>query len=219
MLSDINFHRPSPGSRARRFYTIATVLVLTGAGLAACGTTGLPVLARSADAAMPAVAAPQPPQVLVVAPPPDATVAVLAYADKIRTLQGTELQQEIARLGEAPTPDDQLRLAVALIQTRQLYDLVRAQDLLQRVLSNPGSDARPLHPLARLLAARFTEQRRAEDQLDRQGQQLRDALRRLDQTNDKLEALKEIERSLTPRPATPAPAAAASRSRNRPATP
>ncbi|MES2512031.1 MAG: hypothetical protein V4625_19060 [Pseudomonadota bacterium] len=219
MLSDIKFHR-FRASQARRFHVFSAALVMASAGLTACGTTGLPIVAYRAEAAaVPAVAAPQPPQVLVVAPPPDATVTVLAYADKIRTLQGADLQQEIARLGDAPTPEDQLRLAVALIQTRQLYDLVRAQDLLQRVLANAGSDARPLHPLARLLAARFTEQRRAEDQLDRQGQQLRDALRRLDQTNDKLEALKEIERSLTPRAATPAPAAAASRSRNRPATP
>lgn len=153
----------------------------------------------------------------VAATPPqpasDTLTPVLAYADRIRTLPGTELAQEITRLGDAPTPDEQMRLAMALIQTRQLYDLVRAQDLLQRVLANGSAEARTLHPLARLLAARYAEQRRIEDQLDRQGQQLRETQRRLDQTNDKLEALREIERSLTPRPGASAPAASRSRAR------
>ncbi len=167
---------------------------------------------------MPLPVALPPPEIQSPAPQPrtpDPATALLSYADRVRPLQGQELAQEITRLGEPATAEDQLRLAIALIQTRQLYDLVRAQDLLQRVLANPGSQA--LHPLARLLAARFAEQRRIEDQLDRQGLQLRDAQRRLDQTNDKLEALKEIERSLTPRPGASAPAA--SRNRSRSATP
>ena len=146
-------------------------------------------------------AAPPPP------PPPDATAPVLAYADRIRSLQGAELVQEIVRSGDPQTPADQLRLAMALSQTRQLHDLVRAQDFLQRVLANGGEQARPLHPLARLLAARLAEQRRVEDLLDRQNQQVKDLQRRLEQTQDKLDALKEIERSLSSRPAAaPAPA-------------
>lgn len=154
---------------------------------------------------------------MAVTPPPpfapDRLTPVLAYADRIRNLTGNELAQEISRLSEAATPDDQLRLAMALIQTRQLYDLVRGQDLLQRVLANGSAEARVLHPLARLLATRYAEQRRVEDQLDRQGQQLRETQRRLDQTSDRLEALKEIERSLTPRPGSTAPAAARGRAR------
>ncbi len=203
---------------ARTLRTTVTAL-LAGCCLAACGTAGGPPAAPSQAAPSPANPAPVAP-VIVIAPAASASdplAPVLAYADRIRNLQGNELAQEITRLGDAPTPDDQLRLAMALVQTKQLYDLVRAQELLQRVLGNPGNDARNLHPLARLLAARFSEQRRIEDQLDRQGQQLRDTQRRLDQTNDKLEALKEIERSLTPRAASPAPAAA-SRSRPRTAT-
>ncbi|OOG37334.1 hypothetical protein [Polaromonas sp. A23] len=144
----------------------------------------------------------------------EAVATVLAYADRVRTLQGAELTQEIARLADPSVPADQMRLAVALSQTRQLYDLVRAQELLQRVLANASAEARPLHPVARLLAARFSEQRRVEDLLDRQNQQLRDLQRRLEQTQEKLDALKEIERSLNSRP--PAAPAAPPASRPRP---
>jgi hypothetical protein len=169
------------------------------AGPSVAASTG-PAANATTNAATSAAAPP-------VLPDRDAVASLLAYADRVRGLQGAELAQEITRLGDAPLPADQLRLAIAVSQTRQLYDLVRAQELLQRVLTNTGDDARPLQGLARLLAARFAEQRRVEDQLDRQNQQLRDLQRRLDQTQDKLEALKEIERSLSNRPpAAPAPA-------------
>lgn len=147
----------------------------------------------------------------------DAVTPLLAYADRLRGLPGPELAQEIARPGNAASTGDQLRLALALSQTRQLYDLVRAQELLQRALANNSEEARPLHALARLLTTRFAEQRRVEDQLDRQTQQLRELQRRLEQTQDKLDALKEIERSLSSRPA--AAPASSPRSRTRPPGP
>lgn len=141
------------------------------------------------------------------APPLEPVASVLAYADRTRALQGTELAQEVTRLNDAPAPADQLRLALALSQTHQPQDLARAQDLLQRVLANAGDEARPLQALARLLATRLAEQRRVEDLLDRQNAQLRDLQRRLDQTQDKLEALKQIERSLNNRPPAAVPPA------------
>ena len=140
-----------------------------------------------------------------IAPPREAVAEILTYADSTRTLQGAELAQEIARLNKETLPADQLRLALALSWTHQPSDLVRAQDLLQRVLANPGDDAQPLKDLARLLTARFAEQRRMQDLLDRQNGQLRDLQRRLDQTQDKLDALKEIERSLNNRASAAAP--------------
>jgi hypothetical protein len=168
-----------------------------------------------------------PAQTMVMAPPPAAPVVTIAspttrnavamlleHADRLRGLQSAELAQEIARLGEPAAPADQVRLAMALSQTRQLYDLVRAQELLQRVLANPTEEARGLHVLARLLATRYAEQRRVEDQLDRQNQQVRELQRRLGETQDKLDALKEIERSLTNRP--PAAPASSPNSRTRP---
>jgi DNA repair exonuclease SbcCD ATPase subunit len=146
----------------------------------------------------------------------DATARMLAYAERVRLMQPPELNQEIARLGDAASPSAQLQLSLVLSQLRQLPELVRAQELLARVLGN--AEAQALHPLARLLASRYGEQRRLEEQLEKQNQQLRDVQRRLDQTNERLEALKAIERSLTSRqPAAPASAPAANRTR--PASP
>lgn len=183
-----------------------TLLMLGSLCMAGCAAVQPPPAPVVAD--IPPAPAPEPPPMppapapapAAPAPAPAPAISpVLAYADRIRNLQGPELIAEISRLNDTAQPGDQVRLAIALAQTRQLYDLVRAQDLLQRVLANASPEAQRLHGLARLLAARLAEQRRVEDLLDRQGQQLRDAQRRLSETNEKLEALKEIERSLTRR--------------------
>ncbi len=180
----------------------------------------LPAPAASSAAASASNAAPSAPSA-GTAPASDnaPVVRVLAYADRIRSLSATELNQEVARLGNAYIPANQLQLALVLAQLRQTPELIRAQELLTRLLANTDAEAQALHPLARLLAARYGEQRRLEDQLDKQNQQTREVQRRLDQTNERLEALKAIERSLTsrsPSPASPASAAAsAPASRNR----
>jgi len=133
--------------------------------------------------------------------------AMLSYADKVRPLGGAELNAEIARVGDpGDSPTTQMQLALLLSQTRVPADLARALGLLQRVIANPSPEAQPLHPLARALAARYVEQRRVEDDRDKQVQQLRDSQRRIDQLNDRIEALRAIERSFA-RPAnTPTPA-------------
>jgi DNA repair ATPase RecN len=113
----------------------------------------------------------------------------------------SELGQEIKRLANSATPTDQVQLSLALSQLHQLPELVRAQELLGRVLANAGEQAQPLQPLSRLLSSRYGEQRRLSDLLDQQTQQTREVQRKLDQTNERLEALKAIERSLTSRPA------------------
>ena len=153
----------------------------------------------------------------VTAPVPESypVVRVLAYADRVRSLSGAELSQEVARLGSVYVPVSQLQLAIALGQMRQTPELIRAQEVLTRLLANPDAEAQALHPLARLLASRYGEQRRLEDLLDKQSQQTREVQRRLDQTNERLEALKAIERSLTSRPALPMPNASAPASRAR----
>ena len=139
--------------------------------------------------------------------PPQAAepiLSLLVYAERVRRMQPTELSQEVARLGDAASPTDQVQLALVLSQFRQLPEFQRSQELLGRVLANPSAQA--LHPLVGMLAYRLGEQRRLEDLLDKQNQQTRELQRRLDQTTDRLEALKAIERSLTSRPAqTPAP--------------
>ena len=126
---------------------------------------------------------------------------VLDYADRIRILPASELPNEVARLALMVEPVEQLKLSLALVQLRQLPALIRAQDTVAIVLGNNTEAAQALHPLARLLAARYTEQRRAEDQIELQQQQVRELQRRLDQTTERLEALVAIERSLGNRPA------------------
>lgn len=193
-------------------------LLALGALLASCASTP------------PAPAPTQPPQVaMIIAVPVAPTVEVdptetggneadtntpiailLTQTDRVLKLTPAELAREIARLSESEdaSPDTPLLLATALAQTRQAVDTARALGLVQRVLGNTSTAAQPLHPLARLLEARLLQQRRLEDQLDRQAQQLRDSQRRNDQLSERLEAVRAIERSLSTRPA-PAPSPSA----------
>ena len=177
-----------------------------------------PVGTAAAATAAPAASAPETPQDPAPsgAHTPSATDRVgqvLARTDRTLRLAPAELAREIARLGEAEdaSAETPLLLATALAQTRQPADTARALGLVQRVLSNQAEPAQALHPLARWMEARLLQQRRLEEQLERQAQQLRDAQRRNDQLNERLEAVRAIERSLTtrpgPAPATPAPAA------------
>jgi hypothetical protein len=156
----------------------------------------------SAALATPEVGAEEP-----AAPPRDLLRETLAYADRTLGASTVDLAREIARLSELDDskPSRALRLALVLAQTRQSVDTARALGLVQRTLANAA--AKDLHPLARLLETRLTQQRRLEEQLDRQAQQLRDAQRRNDQLSERLEAVRAIERSLTTRPtsATPPP--------------
>jgi len=132
---------------------------------------------------------------------------MLTYADKVRQLGPPELANELARLGDlVETPTTQMQTAIVLAQTRAPADLAKAQGLLQRVATNPSADALPLQPLARVLGARYAEQRRVEEDRDKQAQQVRDSQRRIEQLNDRIEALRAIERSFTrpnPPPAAP----------------
>jgi hypothetical protein len=136
------------------------------------------------------------------------------WHDELRLMSPDALQREIARYVDSPggpgadghgAAAGAMRQSLALMSNHANGDLGRALVLLDQVLRNPQPEAQPWRGWARLLQARVAEQRRLEEQLERQAQQLRDSQRRIDLLNDKLEALKAIERSLTPRP--PAPAA------------
>lgn len=203
--------------------------------LTACGTrhalpdspqeaapkTAMPVTAGAgkSESAVQTVASPAMPPASAPASSPsaEAVVRLLSYADRLRSMPTADLNQEIARLGNPMASPEQLQLALALGQLHQTPELIRAQELLTRILNNPTAEAQILHPLARLLAARYGEQRRLEDQLEKQIQQVREVQRRLDQTHERLEALKAIERSLTSRP--PAGLAPSPMNRTRPPAP
>ncbi|KPF59986.1 hypothetical protein D621_03255 [beta proteobacterium AAP51] len=189
-------------------WAVAAVLLCT---LAACSTPPPP-------APVPEPAPPPPPVVQPEAPPPapppapapdpaalaDAAARrLLAFHDRLREGGAAELAREQARLGESPEqPAKALELALLLAQRQQPGDLARAVALVEpytRATAPP-----PWQALARLLHTRLAEQRRLEEQLDRQNQQLREQQRRLEQVAAQLEALKAIERSLNnPRPAPP----------------
>lgn len=146
-------------------------------------------------------------------------VEILARTDVILRMSSLELTREIARLSELEeaAAENPLLLATALAQTRQPADTARALGLVQRLLASPAEAARAHHPLARMMEVRLLQQRRLEEQLERQAVQLRDLQRRNDQLNERLEAVRAIERSLTvrnpsaPGNANPAPAGAPQR--------
>lgn len=194
-------------------FPLAAVLALTG-----CTATSPKAVAAPPPCALQAV--PEVPTVQEAANPAppmaspqasDPILQVLAHADRTLRMAPAELTREIARLSEAEDAavETPLLLANALAQTRQPVDTARALGLVQRVLGNAPAAAQALHPLARLMESRLLQQRRLEEQVERQAQQLRDAQRRNDQLNERLEAVRAIERSLTARP-TPLPAAPAS---------
>jgi hypothetical protein len=223
-----------PGSHAAGVHAIAFLaLGLAGCGTVAPPPHAPPPAPAPVAPAMPAPAAPPaPPAPLPKAtePPPSAapnpidvmtavdtmTQHLLAAHERLRELGTADLAREIARLGTATDPPARIELAIALAHTRSSGDLARAINLLEP-LARPaaaGTDAvAPLQgaavpwlPFARLLHARLSEQRRLEEQLDRQSQQLREQQRRLEQLGAQLDALRAIERSLNTRPAVPVPA-------------
>lgn len=127
--------------------------------------------------------------------------AALAYQEALKQMSSAELATEAARLAVAPTsPRSGIEQAMLLLQTRGTGDLAHAVGLLDGIAHDPQPDAKPYRSLARLMLAMVTDQRRLEEQVERQGQQLREQQKKLDQLNDKLEALKAIEHSLS-RPA------------------
>lgn len=197
--------------------------LLLAALLAGCATARPPAPAPVAvtravsptppAAAQPAStpAPPAPAAVAAPAPTPTAADAVLAFADRVRTLPPPELAQEIQRLGDTPyAPERALQLALALAQSRTPANASRAQALLQRVLAQTDAETAALHPLARLMAAQLAELRRADEQVERQAQLTREAQRRIEVLNDRLEAVRAIERSVPSRPATEVPRGGAS---------
>lgn len=180
---------------ARRFQYLVVALAFA-AGLYGCASTAQSVPAPPAMSSIPA-----PPSTAATATPSPAET-MLAYAERIRNLPPAELAQEISGLGDPQdSPPRLMQLAIALGTARTPANGARAQALLQRVLAQNQPQAQVLHPLARMLLAQQAETRRLEEQLERQNQQTKDAHRRIDQLNDRLEALRAVERSLLLRPA------------------
>jgi DNA anti-recombination protein RmuC len=93
-----------------------------------------------------------------------------------------------------------MQKAIILGCLRGPVDLLRAMSLLDSIIKSNEPHAQRLQPMATLLYANYSEWRRLDDALDKQGQQLKEAQRRSDQLNQKLEDLKAIEQQLPSRP-------------------
>lgn len=139
----------------------------------------------------------------------EAVGALMRYAERLRVLSSADLAQEVITLGlqvpksaMAPgaglgvSPKRQMQLALALVQLHQPVETARALALMQRVVASSAPESNAYKPLARLLIDNLISVRRLEDTAERQAQQLREAQRKLDQLNERLEAMRAIERSL-----------------------
>lgn len=207
--------RVNPAEFVRHGWRLALTLAIAS-GLCGCAapTVSIPEPASAiADLTAPVEAEPAIPAA-PEEPAPHVSVleTMLAFADRVRGMQPAELTQEISRFGDGSDSATRLmQLVIALAQTKVAPNTQRAQALLQRVLASNEPDARALHPLARLMAPQLAEARRADEQIERQAQQLRDAQRRIDVLNERLEAVRAIERSLPSAPGFGASAPAPSR--------
>ncbi len=197
---------PCPPARTRATPSLALLAAFAALALAGCVTPK-------------PVPAPPPPPVVVPPvvqcdPPREAQDLaarhLLATEDRLSALNTADLTAEASRNADPASIDATMDQVLALSMTHNPGDLARAQGLLDQVLHNNAPQADPWRSLARMLAYRLGEQKRAEDNAERSAQQLRDAQRdnqrKLDDANSKLEALKAIERSLNTRQTPPASA-------------
>lgn len=145
-----------------------------------------------------------PPRIVVVADPK--LSELLAYQASLRAMTSSELvkaQLELARADHAP--HNTVRRAMLQATLRTPGDLARAQALLDSIAQASSEEAKLLAPLAQFLTGQYADLRRQDEAVERLNGQVREAQRRNDQLNEKLEALKNIERSLSVRPAAGAP--------------
>lgn len=132
----------------------------------------------------------------------------LAYYQLLSRFSPAELSRERMVLAALPqNPNTHLRTAMLFGHPRGPQDLSKATQQLELVLKSNDPAAVSLHALARLLADNYAERQKAEGQLDRQGQQLKDSQQQLKDSQrkalelqEKLEGLADIERTLPTRP-------------------
>ncbi|WP_246167797.1 permease [Propionivibrio limicola] len=133
-----------------------------------------------------------------------AMLPVLGYSQLLLRLTPQELARErIVLTAMPPTPSRQVRLALLLGQPHGPRDLGRALNLLDAVLKSTAPDAVSLQPLARTLASQYQERQRLEALNDKLAQQAKDAQRRSDELQQKLDAITDIEKTMTTRPPQP----------------
>ena len=143
----------------------------------------------------------------------DSLASLFRFSERLRSMNAAERKQELNAQssqvprsgagpapGTEPSPKFQMQLALALLQTREPVETARALGLLQRVAASTEPQASAYTALAHVLIDNLLTTRRLEDNLERTGQQLRDSLRRIDALNERLDAMRAIERSLNAPP-------------------
>ncbi|WP_295957844.1 hypothetical protein [Rhodoferax sp.] len=185
-----------------RWLCAASLLVL-----AACASPLPQVVPDAPRQAAPIHTPPAPPPLVLpppILPAPDPTAEagreLQHWQDQLRQAAPDVLPALAARIAAEPaTPASAVHLALVWLHTRVPGDAAKALAQLEALQTSADPAAQPWADWVRLLASRATEQKRLDEQINRQAQQLRDSQRRIDQLTEQLEALKAIERSLAPR--------------------
>ncbi|MBL0352010.1 MAG: permease [Candidatus Dechloromonas phosphoritropha] len=134
-------------------------------------------------------------------------LSALAYYHSLQRMTPTQITRERQVLAAStPTPNTQVRIAMALGYPRGQDDLARALILLEAVLKSTDPAAVSLQPLARLLADNYGERHKLEGQLEKQSQQLKESQRKAVELQEKIDGLADIERTLPQRPRATRPA-------------
>lgn len=126
---------------------------------------------------------------------------LLEYYQRIRTLGSDELAVEYGAatqaLAKQKSDAGRLRLAMLLsLPGAAFRDDGRAAALAEDVASRKNPDNSSLRPLAALVAANASEQRRQEERSQKLGQRLQEEEKRADALQQKLDGLKAIEKNI-----------------------
>ena len=213
-MSSLPSPHPFPITAASVAAWACAVLFLTGCQSAPPPPAPVPVVAVPAPPPPPPVVVPSPPPPIDPVTDSDRVMRrLLAFQDRLAHLDDAAVTAQIALLDHDLTdthssaaPDVVLDLALALQRRHAAGDMARAGALLEALTQSPSPESEPWQPVARLLAAFILDVKQLEDQLEQEATQRRDTQRALQQTTEKLEALKAIERSMSthgPVPRTP----------------
>lgn len=143
-------------------------------------------------------APPEPPAPIRYEEP--AAVTLLNYYQQIQKYSSQEVAKERSAVAASPGSHVvQMKLAMLYGHPRGSGDIGRALGLVESVLKATDPNAAALQPLARLLADHYQEHLRGDAQMEKLNQQVKEAQRRADQLQEKLDALADIERSLPAR--------------------